>query len=106
MGADRTRERITGGKMIAEILGKGPENALGSRELANMLDVDRRTVGAIIERERRKGKWICANCRGPRTGYYMAENYLQMCEYVRRLQSRGNNLLTTASAMMHGGETE
>lgn len=81
---------------IKDILKPGVENAICGRELAEMLNCDRRTIGAQIERERLKGAPICAN---PHAGYYLADKSRDLQEYIQRLSSRATKMLLIAKAL-------
>ena len=84
--------------MIAEILFTGAENAQRAKDLCKILHIDSRTLTANIERERRQGKPICANCNGDMPGYYLAPDKPTMQEYCNRLARRAAEILKTKAA--------
>ena len=55
-------------RRISDLLDRGQENAVPLRHLTKVMDTDERTVRLMIERERRSGTPICADCS---TGYYV-----------------------------------
>ena len=85
--------------MIYEYLPIGSKNAIPSRELCRMLNIDKRTLAAAVERERRQGKPICANYGG-NPGYYLAANKEEMENYCKALFHRAGELHKTRKACM------
>ncbi len=83
--------------MIAEILLQGEENALSGRFICDQLGIKARELTIAIERERREGQPICANC-GKNPGYYLAPDIETMDNYCRRLKHREQELRTTRKA--------
>lgn len=85
--------------MVQEYLHTGVNNALTGKYLASLLDCDLRTITAAIEEERRKGAPICATCKGPATGYYLAANNEELCNYIKGLDHRASELNKTSKAL-------
>lgn len=86
-------------RLIKELLDYGAENARTGRELARALNIDRRSVVAAVERERREGAWICATTCGENAGYYLASDEEEARRYFKRLRGRGLSMLQTVAAM-------
>lgn len=87
--------------MIAEMLGRGVNNAVTGRELAYLLNTNIRTVTAQIERERRKGAPICASMDSDTApGYYLPEDDKELETYCAQLKQRALALLITRSAIL------
>lgn len=85
--------------MISEILSPGAANALTGKEICNLLGITPRELTAAIERERRKGKPICA-ATGGRPGYFLAENREEMERYCRSLFHRAGEIHKTRKACL------
>ena len=85
--------------MIHELLSEGSENARTSKELAEILGCDRRTITKQIEKERHAGQPICANTLDEQ-GYYMAKNADELQRYCRRLQRREGRIGTTRRKLL------
>lgn len=87
--------------MIYEILSHGRENARSARELAQVLNIGRRGVSAMVERERRAGKPICATTDSKAPGYFIPETRGDMEMYCRRLQHRAGEIFKTRAACLN-----
>ena len=85
--------------MIHELLTEGRENARTGRELARVLNCDIREVTIQVERERRKGRPICA-ATGENPGYYLAANDEELEVYCNQLKSRAVELFKTRQALI------
>lgn len=86
--------------MIYELLLAGRENAITSRHLCRMLGIDRRTLTAEIERERRAGCPICASVDCTCPGYFIAESVDEFRRYLRSLENRERELRLTREALL------
>jgi hypothetical protein len=85
---------------ITELLNVGAENARTGKELASILGCDLRDITATIERERRKGKPICAGS-GENPGYYLAADAEELEQYCGRLKHRAKELYKTLGALQN-----
>ena len=83
--------------MVYEILLTGEEHAQTGRELSAQLGIPIRHLTAVIEKERREGKPICANTRG-NYGYYIPPDREAMESYCRSLKRRESELAKTRKA--------
>ena len=81
---------------IADYLSHGQENAIPRRELERLTSVDGRTVRLMIERERRSGTPICADCS---TGYYLPATEEEKAACVRSMLHRSEEIRRTAEAI-------
>ena len=86
--------------MVYELLSTGASNAISARELAQILDTDRRSVSALVERERRAGKPICANCNSRNPVYFIPATRGEMAEYCRQLKHRAGEIYKTRAACL------
>ena len=84
--------------MIKELLKTGRDNAITGKELAQLLGLDGRTITALVEKERLSGVPICAACDG-RQGYYLAENMIELQDYIGRLSHRATKMLNISRAL-------
>lgn len=83
--------------MIFELLSEGAENARTGKELAEFLNCKPRDISAIVERERRQGKPICAST-GSNPGYFLAANQEEMQRYCNSLMHRAGEIHKTRRA--------
>ena len=90
-----TRKRA---RQVCDFLLTGAENALDSRTLAAMMEIDRRSVTQRIERERGRGMPICAAVDGVNRGYYLAADADELARYVRALDRRISEVKKTHAA--------
>lgn len=81
---------------IADYLSRGRENALTSRELERLTNLDGRSVRLLIERERRSGTPILSDCA---SGYFLPSTDDERAACVRSLRHRAREILTTARAI-------
>lgn len=86
--------------MIFELLDTGEQNARSARELAKVLNTDRRSISILVERERRAGKPICATSDSKTPGYYIPATREDMEHYCRRLQHRAGEIFKTRAACL------
>ena len=86
--------------MIYEVLDIGAENARSAKELAQMLNTDRRSVSILVEKERRAGKAICATCDSKTPGYYIPASREEMEHYCNRLRHRAGEIFKTRAACL------
>lgn len=85
---------------ISDFLQAGEENAQSAKELCELLSIDKRTLTAAIERERRQGSPICASCSSDTPGYYLASSKTEMKEYCERLNHRAKEIHQTKEACL------
>ena len=81
---------------IADLLGTGRGNALTSRELERLTNLDGRSVRLLIERERRAGTPILADSAN---GYFLPASDYERAECVRSLRHRAGEIMATARAL-------
>ena len=86
---------------ISEYLRKGATNPTTAKELCKVLNIDKRTLTAAIERERRQGNPICASCDTHNPGYYLAENKNEMQMYCKSLHRRAAEIYKTRAACLN-----
>jgi len=86
--------------MIYEMLETGEENARSAKELAQMLNTDRRSVSILVEKERRAGKPICATCDSKTPGYFIPATREDMERYCNRLRHRAGEIFKTRAACL------
>ena len=86
--------------MIYEMLDTGEGNAKTARELAKLLQVDRRVISSLVERERRAGRPICATCDSKAPGYYIPATREDMERYCGQLQHRAGEIYKTRAACL------
>lgn len=91
--------------MIFEMLDTGEQNARTARELARILNTDRRQISSLVERERRAGKPICATSDSKTPGYYIPATREDMERYCRRLQHRAGEIFKTRAACLETLDT-
>ena len=85
--------------MIHELLNHGEENALTGRYISSLLNIKSRDVTAVIQRERKEGKPICANT-GDNPGYYLAADKEEMLTYCKSLEHREAEVRKTRLACL------
>ena len=86
--------------MIFELLGTGADNPITAKKLAKCLHVEPRDISAMIEKERREGKPICASCNGRKPGYYIPATRKEMENYCGRLLHRAGEIHKTRKACL------
>ena len=86
--------------MIYEMLDTGEGNAKPARELAKLLQGDRRVISSLVERERRAGRPICATCDSKAPGYYIPATREDMERYCGQLQHRAGEIYKTRAACL------
>lgn len=84
---------------IAEMLGRGQENAVPLQHLVTMTGLDSRTIRQQIERERRAGIPICSDNL---TGYFLPISELERDRCVRSMRHRAREIQMTAEAIAIG----
>lgn len=82
---------------ISDYLNRGADNTQTSRYLCNILNLTVRELTAIVQKERKEGKPICARM-GENPGYFLAENKQEMQAYCRSLEHRERELHKTRLA--------
>ena len=83
-------------RKVSDLLNRGRENAVPLRHLKKLLEVDGRTARLMIERERRSGTPICADCS---TGYYLPATVEEKAACVRSMLHRSEEIRRTAEAI-------
>lgn len=86
--------------LVSDFLAIGEENAKTSKELCYLLHIDKRTLTAAIERERRDGKPICASCSTETPGYFLAGDRDTMQRYCDSLHHRAAAIYATRQACL------
>lgn len=84
--------------MIYELLMIGEQNATTAKDLARILNTDRRSISILVERERRAGLPICATCDSKTPGYFIPETREDMQRYCKRLEHREREIALTRQA--------
>lgn len=84
---------------ITEYLRYGKENAISSKDLANLAGVSSvRELQKIIERERQAGAVILSTCADS-GGYYLSNDPTEIKAFVRTLSNRAHHtMMSLASA--------
>lgn len=90
--------------MVFEVLRHGAENAQTGKELCKMLRIKARDLTQAIEKERRDGQPICANC-GANPGYFLAANQKEMEVYCNSLLHREGEIQKTRQACIAAMES-
>ena len=76
---------------IADYLPTGKQNAVSSKELADLLGFDTvRELQKSIERERQAGAVILSTCTDD-GGYFLPANESEIREFIRTLSNRAKN---------------
>ena len=76
-------------KELIRILGTGKRNARKTAELAEMLDVDMRTIRTLSESARNDGNLVCGCCEG----LFLAETREEAEEWLRVATAKAKSLL-------------
>lgn len=82
--------------VLRDFIPVGRENAVPMRVLSERLNIDARTLRALIQREREKGVPICSDWE--KGGYFMPIDESEARAYCRQQQHR----IKTASAALNG----
>ena len=85
--------------MIYEMLAAGPNNAISATHLARVLNVHKRDISKMVERERREGRPICATCNSENPGYFLPAAPEEMEHYINRLRHREAEIARTREAL-------
>lgn len=88
--------------LIADLLLQGQENAIPLRQLKTMTGRRGRDLRKQIERERRRGVPILADCK---SGYFLPDGEDEKARCVRSMRGRAKEILITAAAI-EKGETD
>lgn len=91
--------------MVSEILLRGSEHAIPGRQICAQLGISPRQLRTIVERERRNGYPICANCSGRHTGYFLAADRDEIEHYCKVLFRRAGEIHKTRKACMEAAQT-
>lgn len=86
--------------MIAELLERGAENAIKASKLQEQTGHDRRTIYALIERERDAGELICANG----SGFYLPANKGEIDDFYKRYTAKCRKMYFTARHFRQAAE--
>ena len=89
--------------MIYEILSPGADNARTGADICRELGITPRELMEIIEKERRKGRPICASTTKP-AGYFLAANKDELQRYCRSLLKRAGEIHKTRKKLLDGIE--
>lgn len=90
--------------MVYEFLNKGAENAKSGDAICAALNLQKRQLTQIIERERRAGFPICATSDSKTPGYYIPEDRETMQAYCGRLLHRMREIAKTREACLQSAE--
>ena len=82
---------------LTEFIPTGRANAISMRELAALLNVDTRTVRALVQRAREQGAPICSEW-GANGGYYLPADTYEARRYLRQQKAR----IRSARAALNG----
>lgn len=81
---------------ILDYIPVGRNNAIAMRELSKRLNIDPRTLRALIQRERERGEPICSDWE--HGGYFIPANEYEARAYYRQQRSR----VKSAKAALNG----
>lgn len=81
---------------ILDYIPVGRNNAIAMRELSERLNIDPRTLRALIQRERERGEPICSDWE--HGGYFIPANEYEARAYYRQQRSR----VKSAKAALNG----
>lgn len=81
---------------IADYLGHSRESAITGRELCALTGLDHRTIRVQIERERRSGALIVADCQH---GYWVTSDPAEAQRFAHSMRRRAGEILRTARAI-------
>lgn len=81
---------------IADYLGHSRESAITGRELCALTGLDHRTIRVQIERERRSGALIVADCQH---GYWVTSDPAEAQRFAHSMRHRASEILRTARAI-------
>lgn len=86
----------------------GIEDAISQSALADLLQIDKRTVRALVYRARCNGAVICSTPDAINSGYYLPDTPLDAVPYVRFQQSRirSAQLALRSAELYAGGEAD
>ncbi|HEZ7985906.1 MAG TPA: hypothetical protein RWO09_03095 [Ruminococcus sp.] len=73
---------------ITKFIPHGRDNMISGSELAQLTQLDSRTVKQLIADARTKGTVICSSLEGNRGGYFIPDTPEEAVEYVRTERSR------------------
>lgn len=78
---------------IEKFIPHGRANMISGSELAQLTQLDSRTIKHLIARARIKGAVICSSLDGNRGGYIIPDTPEEAVEYVRTEQQRINSAI-------------
>lgn len=76
----------------------GRKNAIAMRELSERLNIDPRTLRALIQRERERGEPICSDWE--HGGYFMPANEYEARIYYRQQRSRAKSAIAALNGVI------
>lgn len=88
-----------GSGTISSLLLRGRENAIPLQHLKAVTNLDGRSVRLMIEKERRSGVPILADCAN---GYFLPNDDEERVAFVRSMRHRAHEILRTAQAVEEG----
>ena len=85
---------------ITKFIPHGRDNMISGSELAQLTQLDSRTVKQLIADARTRGTVICSSLEGNRGGYFIPDTPEEAVEYVRTERSR----ISSAIAALRSAE--
>ena len=80
---------MSGKKYVVDYLGKGRENAIPARQLADLMGIrSTRYLRLLIESERRNGAVILSSMDDLHNGYYLPANSGEVDRYIAQQSAR------------------
>lgn len=80
---------MSGKKYVVDYLGKGRENAIPARQLADLMGIrSTRYLRLLIETERRNGAVILSSMSDLHNGYYLPANQDEVDRYIAQQSKR------------------
>ena len=83
---------------LTELIPTGKANAIPMKILAELLDVNERTLRQLVQKAREQGAPICSECEGSNSGYYMPADPQEAESYFKQQHSR----IKSARAALNG----
>lgn len=76
---------------IIKFIPHGKDNMISGSDLAQLTQLDSRSVKQLVANARTKGAVICSSLEGNRGGYFIPDTPEEAVEYVRTERSRINS---------------
>lgn len=73
---------------ITEFIPRGINNAITQSDLSSVLNIDKRTIRAMVYQARKNGTVICSTPDSESGGYYLPESPKEAVPYVKFQQAR------------------